>query len=113
MDLLRNLPSATARIRCLKERLGRVEFFLPRAVAKGLGEAGFIEGRNVAIDYRFTGNQPERRPGLAAELVRRRVRLIAAMGASTLTLSKASGRSGPQTGSRAAEFAVMHNTPRI
>jgi putative ABC transport system substrate-binding protein len=50
------------------------------AFRKGLGEAGFIEGRNIAIEYRFAENQPDRLPGLAAELVRRRVRLIAAMG---------------------------------
>jgi putative ABC transport system substrate-binding protein len=41
------------------------------AFRKGLGEAGFVEGRNVAIDYRFGGNQTEPLPGLAAELVRR------------------------------------------
>jgi putative ABC transport system substrate-binding protein len=52
------------------------------AFRKGLGETGFIEGRNVAIEYRFGENQPERLPGLAAELIRRRVRLIAAMGAA-------------------------------
>jgi putative ABC transport system substrate-binding protein len=52
------------------------------AFRKGLGEGGFVEGHNVAIDYRFAGNQPERALQLAAELVRRRVRLIAAMGTS-------------------------------
>ena len=52
------------------------------AFRKGLGEAGFIEGRNVTIEYRFAGNQPERMSELAAELVRRRVKLIAAMGTS-------------------------------
>jgi putative ABC transport system substrate-binding protein len=48
----------------------------------GLSESGFIEGRNVAIEYRFAENQPARLLGLAAELVRRQVRVIAAMGAS-------------------------------
>jgi putative ABC transport system substrate-binding protein len=59
------------------------------AFRKGLGEAGFIEGRNVAIDYRFAGNQPQRASELAAELVRRRVRLIAAMGTSVVAAKAA------------------------
>jgi putative tryptophan/tyrosine transport system substrate-binding protein len=52
------------------------------AFRKGLNEAGFIERRNVAIEYRFANNELERLPELAAELVRRRVSLIAAMGNS-------------------------------
>jgi putative tryptophan/tyrosine transport system substrate-binding protein len=52
------------------------------AFRKGLSEAGFIERRNVAIEYRFAGNELERLPELAAELIRLRVTLIAAMGTS-------------------------------
>jgi putative ABC transport system substrate-binding protein len=43
------------------------------AFGKGLGETGFIEGRNVAIEYRWANNDAARLPGLAADLVRRRV----------------------------------------
>ena len=45
---------------------------------QGLGETGFVEGRNVAIEYRWADEQNERLPALAAELVGRRVTAIAA-----------------------------------
>jgi ABC-type uncharacterized transport system substrate-binding protein len=43
---------------------------------RGLNEAGFFEGRNVAVEYRSAENHPDRVPVLAAELVRRQVSLI-------------------------------------
>lgn len=48
-----------------------------RAFRQGLKETGFVEGENVAIDYRWGENQPARLPALAAELVRQRVNVIA------------------------------------
>ena len=54
------------------------------AFRKGLSEMGFVEGRNVAIEFRYAEDQNDRLPPLAAELVRRRVAVIFASGGAVV-----------------------------
>ena len=51
-----------------------------RGFRQGLKDAGFVEGENVAIEYRWAENQIDRLPALAVELVRRGVKVIASTG---------------------------------
>ena len=57
------------------------------AFRKGLGETGFVEGRNVAVDFRFAYNDNARLPELMADLARRRVSVIVTPGSTPAALA--------------------------
>jgi len=60
-----------------------------RAFHDGLRETGYVEGRNLAIEYRWAEGQNDRLPALAAELVRRQVTVIVAMNTASVLAGRA------------------------
>jgi putative ABC transport system substrate-binding protein len=62
--------------------------YLVRAFHQGLSESGFVEGRNVAIEYKWAEGQNDRLPALAADLVRRQATVIVTSGIQAALAAK-------------------------
>jgi putative tryptophan/tyrosine transport system substrate-binding protein len=64
-------------------------FWLPiEALQRGLRELNYVEGQNIAIEYRFAEGKPEQLPELAAELVRMKVDVIVVWGTQATLAAK-------------------------
>src|SRR5262245_29748311 len=69
--------------------------YIVDAFRRGLNDAGFVEGKNITVEYRWADNELDRLPGLAADLVRRQVAAILAAGGQAAQASKTATATTP------------------
>jgi ABC-type uncharacterized transport system substrate-binding protein len=89
--------------------------FRLNAIQGGLNAVGFVEGQNVAFEYRWAEGQYDRLPGLAAELAGRRVTVIVAIGNTAALAAKAAITSIPvvfETGIDPIEYGLVASLAR-
>ena len=85
----RGQQAATRVVGYLSTRASNEDPHLVAAFRQGLAESGHAEGRNVAIEYRWAEGKYDRLPDMAADLVRRRVSVIATAGLPPALAAKA------------------------
>jgi putative ABC transport system substrate-binding protein len=107
--------AATPLIGVLGGGSAAIDAFRVAAIRQGLKEAGYVEGQNFAIEYRWAEDHYDRLPALAAELVARRVTVIVTFGNAAALAAKASTTTIPivfEIGVDAVQYGLVASLAR-